>query len=187
LQVSSKEDLCHPIGKNCLPKAVGLSNGVQVGRRVILFLVLAFLCAGVAFYIFYPTDENRIRKILSNCEKAIVSEDIDGFMDAISFNYSDDYGNNYLLIKNRMQSAFKRFDNIAIEKSINRISVKDDNAEAELLFRVSVSAGEEREYIIGDAGEPQTVVVYFSKSSYKWLIIQVDGVFEKNKNSKIKM
>lgn len=179
MQVSSKEDLCHPIGKDCLPQAVGLSNGVQVGRRVILFLVLAFLCAGLAVYIFIPTDENRIRKIINSCEKAIISEDIDVFMNAVSFNYSDDYGNNYLLIKKRMQSAFKRFDNITIEKNIDRISVKDDNAEAALSFRVSVSAGEESEYIIGDAGEPQKVAVYFSKSSYNWLITKVDGVFEK--------
>lgn len=152
-----------------------------VGRRVILFPVLAFLCVGIAVYIFYPTDENRIRKIIISSEEAVISENIDGFMKAVSFNYSDDYGNNYLLLKKRMQSAFKSLDNIKIESSIDRISVMDDNAEAELSFRVSVSpgvesatGGEEREYIIGDAGKPQTVVVYFSKSPYAWLIIKVD-------------
>jgi hypothetical protein len=149
-----------------------------LARRGKLFLALAFLCVGVAVYLIYPTDENRIRKIISSSEEAVISEDIDGFMKAVSFNYSDDYGSNYLLLKKRMQSAFKSFDNINIERSIDRISVKDDNAEAELSVRVSVSSGDEREYIIGDAGKPQTIVIYFSKSSYEWLIIKVDVVLD---------
>lgn len=140
-------------------------------------MALLFLCAAVIVYIFYPTDEKRVRKIISNSEEAIISEDIDRLMEFVSYNYRDDYGNSYLLLKKRMQSVFGRLDDLEIESNIVKISVKDSDAEAELSVRVSVSEGEDRVYIIGDAGMAQTIKVFFKKSPHKWLITEVEGIF----------
>lgn len=143
-------------------------------------MALSFLCVAVVVYIFYPTDEKRVRKIISNSEEAIISEDIDRLMEFVSYNYRDDYGNSYLLLKKRMQSVFGHLDDIKIERNIVKISVKDSDAEAELSVRVSVSEGEDRVYIIGDAGMAQTIKVFFKKSPYKWLITEVEGMFDKS-------
>ena len=140
-------------------------------------MALSFLCVAVVIYIFYPTDEKRVRKIISNSEEAIISEDIDKLMEFVSYNYKDDYGNSYLLLKKRMQSVFGRLDDLEIERNIIKISVKNSDAEAELSVRVSVSEGEDRVYIIGDAGMAQTIKVFFKKSPYKWLITEVEGMF----------
>lgn len=155
-------------------------------RRYIFFFALLLLCT-IIIYVFYPTDENRIRKIINNSEKAIISEDVDKLMGFISYNYMDDYGNGYLKLKKTFQTTFKHLNDIDIEKNIIKISVKDKLAEAELLIRVLASRpggspvateNEERGYIIGNAVNAKTIKVFFEKSPYKWLITKVEGVFD---------
>lgn len=146
-------------------------------RRYIFFFALLLLCT-IIIYVFYPTDENRIRKIINNSEKAIISEDVDKLMGFISYNYMDDYGNGYLKLKKTFLTVFKRLNDIDIERNIIKISVKDKLAEAELLIRVLASEGEERGYIIGNAVNAKTIKVFFEKSPYKWLITKVEGVFD---------
>ena len=145
----------------------------------ILFPALLIICVS-AIYIFYPTDENRIRKIISNSEKAFISEDADRLMEFISYNYMDDYGNSYLKLKKTLQFAFKQMDNIDIERNIIKISIDGSLAEAELSVRVLASMGEERGYIIGDAGEAREIKVFFGKPTNKWLITKVEGEFDKD-------
>ena len=147
-----------------------------------LFSALLFICAVLA-YVLYPTDENRIRKTLTNAGESVASEDIDGVMKFISFNYADDFGNNYLMLRKTLQSVFKRLDGIDIEKSIIKISVGDKKAESELSVRVAASAslgsqGNETDkgYIIGDAVDAAKIKVYFEKSLNKWLINRVEGL-----------
>ncbi len=152
-------------------------------RRYILFSALLLLCA-IIVYVFYPTDKNRIRRVIGNCEKAVVAEDIDKLMGFISYNYRDKYGNGYLKLKKTLQTVFRRLDSIDIERNIKGISVNDKLAEAEISIRVLVSrhggspvaTKNEKEYIIGDAGNSRTIKVFFEKTSYKWLITKVDGV-----------
>lgn len=138
---------------------------------LILFLSLIFL------FVLYPTDEKRIRNILNYSEKAIVSEDVEKLMEFVSYNYRDDHGNGYIQIKKIMQTAFKRLNDIEIERNIIKLSVEEDYAEAELSVRVSASEGEERGYIIGDIEKTKTIRVFFEKLPHKWLITKVDGVF----------
>jgi len=148
-----------------------------------IFLLILFLSL-ILLFVLYPTDEKRIRKIINNAEKAIASENIDKLMEVISFNYKDDYGNGYLQIKKTMEMVFKRLNGIEIEKNIIKISVKEDSAEAELSVRVNASRhgeateGEEKGYVIGDAGKAETIKVFFENSPHKWLITKVEGVFE---------
>ncbi len=152
-------------------------------KRYSLFAAVLFMCAA-AVYWFYPTDENRIRKIIRKSERAIIAEDIDGLMDSISYNYTDDYGNSYLTLKRRFVTVFKRLSDIDIERNIIRISVADKRAETELEVRVIASSPSDpsksaREYIIGDAGRAQTIKVFLEKSPHKWLITGVGGVLDR--------
>jgi len=145
-------------------------------RNRYLFLLLFFIIAAVLF-IFYPTDEKRIKRVIAGSEEALLKKDVDGLFEYISYNYRDDYGSTYLILKKRMQIEFKRLNDIEIEKNLLRITVQEQSAEAELNVRVIASEGASREYIIGDAVNWQRIKVYFEKSHYKWQIIKVAGLF----------
>jgi hypothetical protein len=134
------------------------------------------LCSLVIF-ILYPTDEKRIIKIIKSVEEAAISKDIDKFMGYISYNYSDDYHNGYIQIKEIIRTGFNRLDDMEIERNIDKISVNENLAEAELSVRVITSIGEERGYIIGDAVNGEKVRVFLEKSTQRWFIKKVDGVF----------
>jgi len=147
-------------------------------QRYIVPLVL-LLCV-VLIFIFYPTDEKRIKKIIARCEKAVVTGNLDELMSHVSYNYLDDHGNGYLQIKNIMQTAFQYLDDIEVEKDIIKILVKEQDAEAQLSIRVLASQKEDRGYIIGDAGRAQKIKVFLEKEKplNKWLVTKIEGLKE---------
>ena len=104
-------------------------------------------------------------------------------MGHVSYNYRDNYGNNYLQIKEIVRTIFSRLNNFQIDRNITKISVKDNIAEVEMFVSVIASAGEDRGYILGDAGQAAEIKVFFEKSSYKWLITKVEGVFEQSRGA----
>ncbi len=143
------------------------------------FLVLCL----ISIYVLYPTDERRIIRVVNKSEDAIVSEDIDKLMENVAYNYKDDHGNGYFQIKEILKIAFKRLNDLEVEKNITKISVKENSAEVEMSVRVIASEGEDKGYVVGDAGQAATIKVFFEKTSYKWLITKVEGVFEKSRNA----
>lgn len=148
-------------------------------KKTYLYLLLFFIVAAVVF-VFYPTDEKRIKRVIAGSEEAILKKDIDGLFEYISYNYSDEHGGNYLILKKRMQIVFQRLNDIEIEKNLLKIEVQDKNAEADLNVKVIASEGASREYIIGDAVTWQGIKVYFEKSPYNWKIIKVAGLLGKD-------
>ncbi|MBI5025237.1 MAG: hypothetical protein HZC12_00615 [Nitrospirae bacterium] len=145
-------------------------------RRLKWILSSIFVLIIVLAYILYPTDEKRIKKVINSGQKAIEAEDIDGLMKYISYNYRDDYGNGYLQIKTIFQHVFKHLNDIEIERDALRITVNNDRAEAEFNVRVIASEGQDRGYILGEAGRAQNIKVSLEKSLNKWLIMRVEGV-----------
>lgn len=145
-------------------------------RKRYLFPLLFFIIAALIF-VLYPTDEKRIKRVIAGSEEALSKEDIDGLFEYISYNYRDEYGNSYLILKKRMEIVFKRLNDIETERNLLRITVQEKSAEAELNVRVIASEGAAREYIIGDSVTWQGIKVYFEKSPYKWKIVKVAGLF----------
>jgi len=139
------------------------------------WIILVFISLSVILIlIFYPTEEGRIRKVINRAERAIEKEDIDGLMETVSYNYADNYGNNYLLLRKRMEAVFRRLDDIEIEKVFGDISVK--GADAEVMMRVSALAtmGDERGYVYGGAEGDEPVKVYLERTSHQWKIVKVE-------------
>lgn len=156
-------------------------------KRYSIFATIVFFFA-VTVYLFYPTDENRIRKTIRESEQAFTSEDVDKIMELVSYNYGDAYGNNYLRLKKTLQTVFKRLDDIDIERTITGITIDGKRAETELDVRVIASSSSgagrsenDRGYILGDAGEAVRIKVFFEKPSYTWLITGVEGIDEKRR------
>lgn len=152
-------------------------------KNRLAFVLAALILCAAAVYIFYPTDEKRIIRVINNSEDAVADKNIDKLMEYVSYNYRDDYGSGYIQIKKILQTVFNRLNDIKIERNITKISVRENFAEAELDVRVIASEGENRGYIIGDAGQAAAIKIFFEKSSYKWLITKVEGVFETSRNA----
>ncbi len=116
---------------------------------------------------------------MQKSEETIVTEDLEGLMKLISYNYLDDFGNGYLQIKKIMQMVFRRLNKIDIERNILKLAVRENKADAELSVRVIASEDGDIGYIIGDAGSPETIRIYFEKSSNTWLITKTGGIFNR--------
>jgi hypothetical protein len=104
-----------------------------------------------------------------------LDKDISGLMENISFNYSDDYGGSYLLLKKRLEKLLNRFSDFEITADVMGMEIDENRAEADLKVSVIASKGEERGYLIGDAGGVQDMKVSFEKSpALQWKIIKVE-------------
>jgi len=140
--------------------------------------LILFIIVSICVFIFFPNDKKRIWKVIAVSEKAIADEELDGLMENISYNYRDEYGGTYLLIKERMQTVFKRLDNIDTEVQLVKISVDKKQAEAEINVRVTASHGEERSYIVGDPVNWQSMKIFLEKLRFKWEVVKVNGLVD---------
>lgn len=142
------------------------------------FVPLIAILAVVAVIVFFPTEQKRIRKVISGVEKAAMDEDVDGLMEHISFNYRDGYGGSYMVVKKKAEAAFKRYNSLEVSAHIIDIHVEEDQAEANLKVSVIASEGTNRGYIIGDAEKSREITVYLERSAYKWKVISAEGFME---------
>jgi len=141
---------------------------------IIAIFLLIVVVIGVTLI---PTERNRIKKVIGNCEAAVLNSDMSGLMENISFNYRDDSGGSYLLLKKRLEMLFKRFKNFEISSDVMGIEINGNSAAVDLKVSVIASEGNDRRYLIGDAGWPQDIKAHFEKSpSLQWKIIRIEGV-----------
>ncbi len=147
-------------------------------RGVAIFLLIV---APVAVYHLWPTDEARIRKLVMLEAQAFGAEDMEAVMKGISFNYSDEKGLSYLLIKRLLQRKFERLNNIKVSYSDLHIEVRDDDtATAVMDLRVTsggmgggMGGGTEAapRYILGGAETPAVLNLTLKKEGAgKWTI-----------------
>ncbi|KKK92310.1 hypothetical protein LCGC14_2704230, partial [marine sediment metagenome] len=92
-------------------------------RGVAIFLLIV---APVAVYHLWPTDEARIRKLVMLEAQALGAEDMEAVMKGISFNYSDEKGLSYLLIKRLLERAFERYSDIKVSYNDMLVEVHED-------------------------------------------------------------
>jgi hypothetical protein len=143
-------------------------------KTIILLFILIIL--PVVIYLIWPTDEARIKKLIKEAISAVEKEDIDGVMSKVSFNYHDEYGQSYLLLKRNLERQFRRFSDIEVEYENLEIEVKDDTATASMDMRVIATLGEDRGYFLGDIKEPVHLVLEFEKTPVKkWLVLKASG------------
>lgn len=132
--------------------------------------------APLMIYVLWPSDESRIRKLFRQGAEAVEQEKIDGVMAKVSFNYMDEYGLTYLLIKEGMTKLFQGMDNIKIEYEITRIEITEKTAVAELDLRVLATHGNDTGYIAGDLSKPFHMKFSLEKERTTWLITKTEGL-----------
>ncbi len=140
---------------------------------IILFLLII---SPVIIYFLWPSDESRIKKLIKQGAGAIEKGEIDNVMSKVSFNYQDDYGFTYLLIKRVLEEQFKTMSDIKIEYENLKIAVKENSATAELDVRVIATIGNQTGYVIGEIKRPEHLKFTLEKEHAKWLVIKTEGL-----------
>jgi hypothetical protein len=140
-----------------------------------IYLIIFLLIVVVIGVTLIPTDRNLIKKVVGGCRTAILNRDISGFMEFVSFNYSDDSGNSYLLLKKRLEKVLDGFTDFEISTDVMAMEIDKNRAKVHLKVSVIASEGDVRRYVIGDAGWPQDIRAYFEKTpSLQWKILRVE-------------
>ncbi len=141
----------------------------------IFFLILII---PIILYILWPSDEKRIKKLFKEGSEAIERKNLDDVMSKVSYNYNDEYGLTYLLIKENMKASFERMKDIKIEYENTNIEIGKGKATVEMDVRIIATIGTETGYILGDLPNPAHLIFSLEKERTKWLIIKTQGLPE---------
>ncbi len=143
-------------------------------KSVILLFLL--IISPVLIYFLWPSDESRIKKLIKEGAAAVEKEEIDNVMAKVSFNYQDNQGFTYILLKRVFEEQFKRMSGIKVEYENLRIEVKDKSASASFDLRVIATIGNDTGYIIGDLKTPEHLKLYLEKERINWLVTKAEGL-----------
>ncbi len=146
-----------------------------MNKKTITFLFLLIL-SPIIIYFLWPTDENRIKKLVKEGAVAIEKEDIEIAMSKVSFNYHDEHGLNYILLKRILEDQFRKMSDIRIEYENLKITVNKNTASAEFDLRVIATIGNQTGYIIGDIKTPTHLKFSLEKERTKWLVTKTEGL-----------
>jgi hypothetical protein len=141
----------------------------------LLFMVMV---APVVIYLLWPTEEARIRKLVRQAAHAIEAKDVEGVMEKVSFNYQDEYGLSYLLIKKMLERQFQRYSGMEVEYENLRIDVSEgaEEATASMDLRVLASSGDQMGYALG-GDEPARLRLRLKKGGplKRWQVVEASG------------
>ncbi|PIX88437.1 MAG: hypothetical protein COZ31_06470 [Nitrospirae bacterium CG_4_10_14_3_um_filter_44_29] len=143
-------------------------------KSVILLFLL--IISPALIYFLWPSDEARIKKLIKEGAEAIEKKEIDKVMAKVSFNYQDEKGLTYILIKQILGSQFKALSGIKIEYENLKIEVKEKLATAEFDLLVIATIGNQTGYIIGDLKTPARIKLFLEKERVSWLVIKTEGL-----------
>lgn len=146
-----------------------------MSKRMIALLVLIF-AGPLLFYLLWPSDESRIRKLFKEGAAAIQARKVDEVMAKVSFNYSDEHGLSYLFLKEGATRLFTQIDAVQVDYAVKSIAIKDEKATVDIEVRVIAGHGQERGYIAGDAAKPVTMKFHLEKERSKWLVVRTEGL-----------
>jgi hypothetical protein len=145
-------------------------------------LLFVLIIAPVIIYLLWPTEEARIKKLIRQAAHAVEEENIDDVMAKVSYNYQDEYGLSYLLIKKGLQQQFQRYSNMDVDYENLKVEVAEGNEEAtaSMDLRVVASAGQEMGYVLGGDG-PARFVLRLKKGGplKKWQVVEASGFMQR--------
>lgn len=139
-------------------------------------LLFVLILAPVIFYLIWPSDEARIKKLVKEGIKAIEQEDLENVLSKVSYNYRDEYGLTYLSIQEYMKKYFQQMDEITVEYENLQIEVHDKTASVEMDVRVVAQLGTDTGYVFGDYPNPEHLRLTLQKERTKWYLIKTEGL-----------
>ncbi|MFZ3138678.1 MAG: hypothetical protein WA126_14950 [Thermodesulfovibrionales bacterium] len=146
-----------------------------MSKKTIAILFLLLLTP-VILYLLWPSDESRIKKLFKEGSAAIEKEDLEAVMSKVSFNYQDEYGFNYLYIKEMMKHVFQQMSDIKVEYENLKINVADKTATADMDVMVLATISGNTGYVLGDLAKPAHLKFTLEKERSKWSVIKTEGL-----------
>lgn len=146
-----------------------------MSKKTIAILFLLLLTP-VILYLLWPSDESRIKKLFKEGSAAIEKEDLEAVMSKVSFNYQDEYGFNYLYIKEMMKHVFQQMSDIKVEYENLKINVTDKTATADMDVMVLATISGNTGYVLGDLAKPAHLKFTLEKERSKWSVIKTEGL-----------
>ncbi|MFA4829380.1 MAG: hypothetical protein WC855_13450 [Thermodesulfovibrionales bacterium] len=141
-----------------------------------LILLFLLILAPIIIYFLWPSDTARIKKLVKQGAAAIEKKEIDNVMSKVSFNYQDDYGLSYALLKRVLEEQFKVMSDIKIEYENLKVEVKENSATAGVDVRVVATIGNQTGIIVGDPKTPAHLKFTLAKERVKWLVTKTEGL-----------
>ncbi len=145
-------------------------------KKAAYLIVLVIAFSLILYFIFFPSDERRIKKLFKEGSTAVEKEDLDSVMSKVSFHYRDDYGLTYLYLKESMKTVFNQMRDIRIEYENVTLSVEEKTATADMDVRVIATIGSDTGYVMGDLPKPVHLKFTLEKERTKWLIKKTEGL-----------
>lgn len=146
-------------------------------RRPYWWGLVAVVC--VAVYGFWPTEEQRIEKSLRGLAGALEEKNVEEVMAYLSFNYSDNHGASYLLLKKNLERILPEYSDIRIEMDLLSVAVSENTAQVRLGIRASAVHGHDMGYFVGDMDHPAPVTLSMEKHPPgKWVVFKAVYEFQ---------
>ena len=140
-------------------------------RRVVTILFIVVIVI-TALGCHKETEQDRVKKVINDIQKAAEEKDVKKIMNNISKTYSDPQGFNYETIKGPLLGYFFQYPKISVYINNLKISVEDTSAKA--VFRTVLTSGKKS----GSPADlvPQSLGMYdfdvsLRKGSKDWKVI----------------
>ena len=143
-------------------------------------LIIAVVILALAWFFFSggETDDEYFNSYFNEMVNAGEEKNLDKFMDNFSLHYKDDYGLNYVVVKN----VFEKYDQIEGDFSgLSSSLSKDEDGRETVVVNMDASAtannGGIRKGILGLDNSPENITIYLEKSTLgSWQIVRVEGI-----------
>ncbi len=146
--------------------------------------IIAIIVLALAYFFFSggKNDDEYFNSYFQEMVKAGEEKDTDKFMDSFSLQYKDDYGLNYIVIKNIVKNVFEKYDKIegSFSELSSSISKDEDGSETAVVNMDVTAAGSSGGIYTGILGlneTPENITIYLEKSTFgSWQIVRVEGI-----------
>ena len=146
-----------------------------------IFILLLIIALVLILLTRNEEEDELFTSYFNKMAEAGESKNLGQFMNFFSSKYKDDYGFNYIVIKNIVKNTFNEFDKL--KGSFSNLSSKIEKSEGKSLAIVNMdirATGIKNgidTVVLGLNGKPENITIYLEKSTLgKWEIIKVEGV-----------
>jgi len=151
--------------------------------RKVIVLVVIIVILGFFLLTKDEGDNEFFTSYFNEMVEAGESKNLEKFMNFFSLQYKDEYGFNYIVIKNIVKNTFSEYDSLEGTFSGLTSKIEKDNGKNLAIINLDASAiGIKNGIDTGILGlneKPENITVYLEKSSLgKWKIVKVEGVEE---------
>ena len=149
-----------------------------------IITIFVVLIIGIAAFFLWPSsdDPSEIEKVLNKIITASEGGSYEGVTEHVSFDYRDEYGASYFVVKKIVQTVFEKFDKF--ETTYNNLSVTMNETEdgnkiaiANLNMNIKGYKSNIPINVLGKDDSFENITLTFKKSKLgEWKVIKSDGL-----------